>query len=75
MFVRPNFSYLVLVASLQWDSFEQFCVWQLLSAEGSDPAHIIPILANLNAQGENGCRVLVVQKVHVWVMIIIVNIS
>lgn len=49
-----NFSYLVSVASLQWDSFEQFCVWQLLSAEGSDPTHIIPILANLNAQGGHG---------------------
>ena len=38
-------------SSLQWDSFEQFCVWQLLSAESPEPHLIIPALASLNSEG------------------------
>lgn len=40
----------VIVKSLQWDSFEQFCLWQLLNAEGPDSSLIIPALANLSPE-------------------------
>ncbi|KAL5499807.1 hypothetical protein EMCRGX_G011269 [Ephydatia muelleri] len=35
---------------VQWDSFEQFCVWQLLSAEGPDVQTIIIILEKLSLE-------------------------
>lgn len=44
--------YLFQVSSLQWDSFEQFCVWQLLSAEGPDIQNIIIILEKLSLEGK-----------------------
>ena len=37
--------------SLHWDSFEQFCVWQLISAESPDCQLVIPALAHLNPEG------------------------
>ena len=40
------------MSSLQWDSFEQFCVWQLLSAEGPDVQTIIIILEKLSLEGK-----------------------
>ena len=42
----------IAVNSLQWDSFEQFCLWQLLSAEGPDCHLVIPALASLSTEGE-----------------------
>ena len=39
-----------IISSLQWDSFEQFCVWQLLSAEGPDIQNIIIILEKLSLE-------------------------
>lgn len=39
-------------ASIKWDSFEQFCVWQLLCAEGPDPQSVIPALTDLNPEGQ-----------------------
>ncbi|XP_064401975.1 integrator complex subunit 3-like isoform X2 [Halichondria panicea] len=36
--------------STKWDSFEQFCVWQLVCAEGPDPQSVIPALTDLNPQ-------------------------
>ena len=45
------FSWHVLGESLHWDSFEQFCVWQLISAESPDCQLVIPALANLNPEG------------------------
>ena len=41
------------VNSLELESFEQFCVWQLLSAEGPDPSLVLPSLARMNNQGES----------------------
>ena len=38
---------LYLVSSLQWDSFEQFNVWQLLTAEGQESHHIVPVLKSI----------------------------
>ncbi len=40
--------------STKWDSFEQFCVWQLVCAEGPDPQSVIPALTDLNPQGLHG---------------------
>ena len=36
-----------VVCSLQWESFEQFCLWQLLAAEGCEPHHIVPLLKQM----------------------------
>ena len=38
-------------SSLVLDSFEQFCVWQLLCAEGPDCSLVIPAIASLNTEG------------------------
>ena len=34
------------------EGFEQFCLWQLLSAEGPDCHLVIPALASLSTEGE-----------------------
>ena len=47
---------LFLEQSLEWESFEQFCVWQLLGAEGPDPSLVIPSLANMNNKGKDHHR-------------------
>lgn len=44
------------VSSLQWESFEQYWVWQLLNAEGPDPNLVIPALANMNTKGKVKCN-------------------
>ena len=44
--------------SLEWESFEQFCVWQLLGAEGPDPSLVIPSLADMNNKGKDHHRYL-----------------
>ncbi len=31
-------------ASLQWESFEQLCYWQLVCSEGPEVHHIVPLL-------------------------------
>ena len=49
-------SSLFLEQSLEWESFEQFCVWQLLGAEGPDPSLVIPSLANMNNKGKDHHR-------------------
>lgn len=36
-----------VVDSLSWDSFEQFCFWQLLIGEAPDVHHIIPVLKHI----------------------------
>ena len=41
---------LFVVSSLQWDSFEQFSLWQLLCAESADTHHIIPHLRHINPE-------------------------
>lgn len=38
-------------SSLQLDSFEQFCVWQLLCAEGPDCSLVIPAIGKLDTDG------------------------
>lgn len=37
----------IIMSSLQWDSFEQFNVWQLLTAEGQESHHIVPVLKSI----------------------------
>ena len=41
----------VTAESLHWDSFEQFCVWQLMSAESPDCQLVIPALTDLDPEG------------------------
>jgi len=41
----------VIAESLHWDSFEQFCVWQLMSAESPDCQLVIPALTDLDPEG------------------------
>ena len=38
--------------SLEWESFEQYCVWQLMGAEGPDPSLVIPSLATMSNKGK-----------------------
>ena len=38
-------------SSLLLDSFEQFCVWQLLCAEGPDCSLVIPAIGKLDTDG------------------------
>jgi integrator complex subunit 3 len=40
----------LITSSLQLDSFEQFCVWQLLCAEGPDCSLVIPAIGQLDPQ-------------------------
>uniref|UniRef100_H2ZMT6 SOSS complex subunit A homolog n=1 Tax=Ciona savignyi TaxID=51511 RepID=H2ZMT6_CIOSA len=40
----------VLVASLEWESFEQYCVWQLLGAHDITPEVTLPLLQKLNSK-------------------------
>jgi len=39
--------------SLEWESFEQYCVWQLMGAEGPDPSLVIPSLASMSNKGRD----------------------
>ena len=45
-------------SSLGLDSFEQFCVWQLLCAEGPDCSLVIPAIASLDTEGILYCYAL-----------------
>ena len=42
-------------ASLEWDTFEQYCVWQMLTAEGPDPLSATPLLNHISATGVWTC--------------------
>lgn len=42
----------VLDASLEWESFEQFCLWQLISAQNIPIEFILPILPKLEFSGK-----------------------
>ncbi|KAG8191408.1 hypothetical protein JTE90_010584 [Oedothorax gibbosus] len=46
MFKKDSFLS-VLNASLEWESFEQFCLWQLISAQNIPIEYILPILHKL----------------------------
>lgn len=47
---QPSKLHKILMESLQWESFEQFSMWQLLNAEGPDPSLVIPSLADMNSK-------------------------
>ena len=46
---------LLAESSLGLDSFEQFCVWQLLCAEGPDSSLVIPAIGKFDTQGRAPC--------------------
>ncbi|GFY70429.1 integrator complex subunit 3 [Trichonephila inaurata madagascariensis] len=46
MFKKDSFLS-VLNASLEWESFEQFCLWQLISAQNIPIEYILPMLPKL----------------------------
>lgn len=39
-------------ASLNWETFEQFCLWQLISAHSIGVESILPVLPKLEFQGK-----------------------
>lgn len=43
------------VQSLDWETFEQYCAWQLFLAHNIPLETIIPILQHLKYKGERGC--------------------
>ena len=42
-------------ASLEWEMFEQYFVWQLLSAEGCSVRELLPLLTELDVTGMDMC--------------------
>lgn len=40
-------------STLQWDSFEQFCVWQLLNAEGIETHQIVSFLRSISSPDDH----------------------
>nr|XP_009861046.1 integrator complex subunit 3-like isoform X2 [Ciona intestinalis] len=40
----------VLVSSLEWESFEQYCVWQLFAVHDLQPDLALPLLQKLNSK-------------------------
>ena len=38
----------MLLVSLEWETFEQFCVWQLLAAESVPVSEVLPIVPHLS---------------------------
>lgn len=44
------------VQSLDWETFEQYCAWQLFLAHNIPLETIIPILQHLKYKGESGSR-------------------
>ncbi|GLH05303.1 Integrator complex subunit 3 homolog [Gryllus bimaculatus] len=47
MFRHPDSFRALLSASLAWETFEQFCLWQLVTAHGIPVDYILPILPRL----------------------------
>ncbi|XP_075226448.1 integrator complex subunit 3 isoform X2 [Lycorma delicatula] len=47
MFREPHSFVALLSASLNWETFEQFCLWQLVSAHGIPVDYVLPILPRL----------------------------
>ncbi|XP_046679280.1 integrator complex subunit 3-like [Homalodisca vitripennis] len=45
---RENSFQEVLSASLSWETFEQFCLWQLVTAHGIPIDYVMPILPRLD---------------------------
>jgi integrator complex subunit 3 len=37
-------------ASLEWDTFEQYCVWQMMMAESPNPTLVTPLLQEIEAE-------------------------
>lgn len=54
----------VLSASLSWETFEQFCLWQLVAAHGIPTDYVLPILSRLeyNAHAEALTAILLMLK-------------
>lgn len=54
----------VLLASLMWETFEQFCLWQLVTAHGIPIDYVLPILPRLeyNAHAEALTAILLMLK-------------
>eukprot|EP00117_Sycon_ciliatum_P039513 scpid21377/ scgid29194/ Integrator complex subunit 3; SOSS complex subunit A; Sensor of single-strand DNA complex subunit A len=56
----------IIQASLEWEMFEQYFVWQLLSAEGCSVRELLPLLTELdvtaNAEPVTGLLVILRQK-------------
>lgn len=44
----------VVDASLQWETIEQYFLWQLISVHTIPVEHIMPILPKLDFTGNNG---------------------
>lgn len=42
----------ILNASLEWETFEQFCLWQLIAAHNIPVDYVLPILPKLEFQGD-----------------------
>ncbi|XP_042903927.1 integrator complex subunit 3 isoform X2 [Parasteatoda tepidariorum] len=63
MFKKDSFLS-VLNASLEWESFEQFCLWQLISAHNIPLDYVLPILPKLefNAHSEALTSILLLLK-------------
>ena len=47
MFTEEKFS-LLIKESLTWESWEQVCLWQLVTAHGIPLSYILPILPELD---------------------------
>lgn len=43
---------LILDTSLEWETFEQYCLWQLISAHNIPIDYVLPILPKLEFQGK-----------------------
>ena len=54
--------------SLEWESSDQFCVWQLLSVEGPDPSLVIPSRADMNNKS-----VLIAKRLVIFFLLLIVD--
>lgn len=40
-------------ATLRWETFEQYCVWQLLSAHDIEVEHLLPVVSKLRYRGRS----------------------
>ncbi|KAG1669362.1 Integrator complex subunit 3 [Nymphon striatum] len=50
MFRKESFL-AILNASLEWETFEQYCVWQLIAAHNIPVEHILPVLPKVEYTG------------------------
>lgn len=74
MFQRNSFNAL-LSASLNWETFEQFCLWQLVSAHGIPMNYVLPILPRLeySSHSEALTAILLMLKQERFVLHLVFN--